>query len=123
MPPGAGSEGKKPNILLLVGVIVGALILVGGIIFAVISLQGADFAVGGCVQQEGNEAKAIACDDVEEGQSGIYEITQEVDDRAECDDPTQPIVELDGGSTIYCLKPYGQTDAPAEDEPADGETE
>ena len=129
MPPQTtGAVRRKPNVLLLIGIIVGALILVGGIIFFVFQALGEDFVVGGCVEQdteqsadeEGKRAYAVACEDVEEGQPGVYLITKEVEDKAECDDPTQPVVEIDGGPS-YCLTPYGsETEEPA-DEPQDGE--
>ena len=108
MPPQAGSSGKKPNILLLVGVILGVLVLIGGIVFVALQMMGQNFEVGGCVEQVDGEAVAISCDDVTEGEPGIYQITEEVTDQAECDDPTQPAVKIDDGELFYCLTPYGE---------------
>ncbi|CAM3198106.1 hypothetical protein [Stackebrandtia soli] len=107
MPEGKPA-GDKKKLGLIIGGIVGVLVLIGAIVFLGMQMFATPgFEAGSCVRQEDTNAVAISCD---EAGSGDYKITKEVDDRAKCEDPTQPVVELGSGDDmqIYCLSPIGE---------------
>ncbi|HEX5541409.1 MAG TPA: hypothetical protein VFX60_07580 [Micromonospora sp.] len=70
-------------------------------------------AIGSCVKQSGDSPAPVDC-----GDDGAYEVVSKVDDKADCDDPALPYIELsDGGKRQYlCLS------SPTVDEGASTET-
>jgi hypothetical protein len=67
-------------------------------------------AVGECVKQTGNSATAADC-----GDPDAYTVVSKVDDKSQCDDPSQPYVAVPGsnGQQILCLRPAKEAAAPA----------
>lgn len=78
----------------LLGLALGTLWFVGNLM----SPKAENFGVGQCVKQQGTAAVSAACTD-----AGAFSVTQVVDDKAKCPDPTQPTIEQANG--ILCLKP------------------
>ena len=120
VPPVSGDRPKsgKKSTGLLIGVIAGVIVLLAAIalvvvtVFGGINIFGESFEAGSCARQQGDgTAVAISCDDATDKD---FTITKKVDDRAKCEDKTQPVIEIEGAKEFYCLAPYGSDTATEE---------
>jgi hypothetical protein len=124
-PGGPGRSG--PSTLLIAGaVLIGATVLVVGalgVTFLLQQLRGSaestTYQVGECVVQSGDAAQRADCTD-----PGAYEIVAQVDNDDDCDDPTQPTIEVAGPpAQFYCLAPAvsgGEPEATEDESGGDG---
>jgi collagen type III alpha len=108
-PEPSGGKGGPPTGLIIGLVLAGATLLVLGALSIPLLLQNlsgsssddSTYSVGDCVVQEGDIAQPADC-----GQPGAFEIVSEVNTREECNDPTQPAIEVAGPpAKFYCLTP------------------
>lgn len=59
------------------------------------------YTVGDCVVQNGNEARTVECSEPD-----AFLITSQVDRQDQCEDPTQPAIEVAGPPVrFFCLAP------------------
>jgi hypothetical protein len=80
-----------------------AVVGVGSYIGLALDRSGADYRVGACVKKEGSTAVVVDCSEPE-----AYRIVSAVDSQAECQDVTQPWLEVrepTGGRSARCLTP------------------
>ena len=110
LPAPDGGQPDRPG--LPVGVIVG-LVLIGATVLVLGALSipflldrlnstgTAAYAVGDCVVQDGQAARPVDC-----GAPDAYQIVARVDSQDQCDDPTQPAIEVEGPPVrFFCLVP------------------
>jgi hypothetical protein len=89
-------------------VLIGATVLVLGALSVPFMLERlgdsagqAGYTVGECVVQDGTTPKSADCTD-----PTAYQIVEQVDSQDQCDDPTQPAIEVPGPPVrFYCLAP------------------
>jgi hypothetical protein len=107
------AEPAEPRSGLPVGVIVGV-VLVGATVLVLGALSipyllgrlnpppaQVTYTVGDCVAQDGSAARPVECTE-----PGAFEIVSQVENRDDCEDPTQPAVEVAGPPVrFYCLTP------------------
>lgn len=110
--PPTPESGQSDRPGLPVGVIVG-LVLIGATVLVLGALSipflldrlndsgSIEYAVGDCVVQDGQAARPAECTTPD-----AYQIVARVDSRDQCDDPTQPAIEVEGApARFFCLVP------------------
>jgi hypothetical protein len=117
-PPGRSG----PSTGLIVGaVLVGATLLVMGALsvpFLLQQLRGpagsTSYQVGDCVVQAGDAPRSADCTE-----AGAYQIVGQVERQDQCEDPTQPAIEVAGPpARFYCLTPAAGPTAGSTPDPA-----
>jgi hypothetical protein len=80
-----------------------AVVGVGSYIGLALDRSGAEYPVGACVKKEGSTGVIVDCSDPD-----AYRIVSAVDSQTECQDVTQPWLEVrepTGGRSARCLVP------------------